>query len=181
MKSIDKYLFQAMDSYPYCLEETIESLEYALSYDNKNTMALCLYARLQAEQLFNYEEAKKYFQEALGINIYAIAIYPYYIQTLLSNEDLEEAIKLIDFALTIKGINKVEILMKKIQFYEIKREFKEVKKVLKEMKLSILNNDYHYFLEEIEKRIKDKTEILKPKKDKKVKEKKKTKKKKEAK
>lgn len=46
MKSIDKYLFQAMDNYPYCLEETIESLDYALSYDDKNVTALCLYARI---------------------------------------------------------------------------------------------------------------------------------------
>lgn len=181
MKSIDKYLFQAMDSYPYCLEETIESLEYALSYDSRNTTALCLYARIQAEQLFNYEEAKRYFQEALSINIYAIEIYPFYIQTLLWNEDFEEASKLIDFALTIKGINKAEILMKKIQFLEIKREFKKLKKIIKKMKLNVVSNDYHYAIAEIEKRIKDKTEILKPKKDKKVKEKKKTKKKKEVK
>ena len=56
MKNIDKYLFQALDNYPYSLEETIESLDYALSYDSKNTTALCLYGRIQTEQLQNYEE-----------------------------------------------------------------------------------------------------------------------------
>ena len=131
MKSIDKYLFQAMDNYPYWLEGTIESLDYALSYDDKNTMALCLYARMQAEQLFNYEEAKNYFQQALSININAIEIYPYFIQTLLWNEDFDEAEKLINFALTVKGINKVEILIKKIELLELKKEYKLVKKTLK--------------------------------------------------
>lgn len=177
MKSIDKYLFQAMDNYPYCLEETIESLDYALSYDDKNTTALCLYARIQAEQLFNYEEAKNYFQQALGININAIEVYPYYIQTLLANEDFEEAEKLIDFALTVKGINKVEILMKKIQLLEIKKEFKEAKQLLKEMKLVVVNNEYNYYLEETKARIKGKLELLKPKKGKEKKAKKNKKKK----
>ncbi|WP_445455177.1 tetratricopeptide repeat protein [Flavobacterium sp. HNIBRBA15423] len=177
MKSIDKYLFQAMDNYPYCLEETIESLDYALSYDDKNTTALCLYARIQAEQLLNYEEAKNYFQQALGININAIEVYPYYIQTLLSNEDFEEAEKLIHFALTIKGINKVEILMKKIQLHETKREFKEAKQFLKEVKLTVINNEYNYYLDETKARIKGKLELLKPKKEKEKKAKKNKKKK----
>jgi len=166
MKSIDKYLFQAMDNYPYCLEETIESLDYALSYDDKNTTALCLYARIQAEQLFHYEEAKNYYQQALGININAIEVYPFYIQTLLWNEDFEEAVTLIDFALTVKGINKVEILMKKIQFLEIKREFKAIKKILKELQLLVVSNEYTYFLEETKKRINEKLALLKPKKKK---------------
>ncbi|NHN25030.1 hypothetical protein FIA58_005000 [Flavobacterium jejuense] len=166
MKSIDKYLFQAMDNYPYCLEETIESLDYALSYDDKNVTALCLYARIQAEQLFNYEEAKNYFEQALGININAIEVYPYYIQTLLANEDFEEAEKLIDFALTVKGINKADVLMKKIQLFEAKRAFKEVKELLKEMKLTVVNNEYNYYLDETKARIKGKLELLKPKKKK---------------
>ncbi len=177
MKSIDKYLFQAMDNYPYWLEGAIESLDYALSYDDTNTMALCLYARMQAEQLLNYDEAKNYFQQALGININAIEVYPYYIQTLLANEDFEEAEKLIDFALTIKGINKAEILMKKIQLQETKKAFKEAKKLLKEMKLTVVNNEYNYYLEETKTRIKEKLELLKPKKEKETKSKKNKKKK----
>lgn len=163
MKTIDKYLFQAMDNYPYWLEGTIESLDYALSYDDKNTMALCLYARMQAEQLFNYEEAKNYYQEALGININAIEIYPYYIKTLLFNEDYEEAEKLIDFALTIKGINKVEILTQKIQLFEIKKEFKLVKQLLKEVRLLVINSDFNSFLEETKTRVEAKIKILKSK------------------
>lgn len=162
-----------MDNYPYCLEETIESLDYALSYDDKNTTALNLYARIQAEQLFNYEEAKSYFQKALGININAVEVYPYYIQTLLSNEDFDEAKKLIDFGLTIKGINKAEILTKKIQLHEIKREFKEAKQLLKEMKLTVVNNEYNYYLEETKTRIKGKLDTLKPKKEREKKSKKK--------
>ncbi len=82
MKTVDKYLFQALDNYPYCLEETIESLDYALSYDSKNPTALGLYGRIYSEQLQDYETAKSYFQEAIANNIYAIEVYPFYINAL---------------------------------------------------------------------------------------------------
>lgn len=156
MKTVDKYLFQALDNYPFNLEETVESLDYALSYDDKNTMALCLYARVYAEQLLNYEEAKNLFERAIGININAIEVYPFYIQTLLLNEDWEEAEKVIDFALTIKGINKVEILFKRAMLLELKKEFKKAQKVIKEIKLLVIDSDCNYLIEETEKRLNEK-------------------------
>lgn len=152
MKTIDKYVFQALDNYPYSLEETIESLDYAFSYDAKNTMVLCLYGRIQAEQLLNYEEAKNYFQEALAINIHALEVYPFYLQTLILNEDFDEAQKLIYFALTIKGINRAEILVKKA--------LKEIKKA----KLHSISYASDSEINESEKRIKGKMDLVKKKK-----------------
>lgn len=159
MKTVDKYTFQALDNYPYWLEGTIESLDYALSYDAKNTMALGLYGRIYAEQLLDYETAKQYFQEALGVNIHSIAVYPHYIQTLLLNEDYEEASKLIDFALTIKGINKAEILLKKVLLLERTNEVKQALQFLKEVKISTFSNET-YEIDEVEKRLKAKKELL---------------------
>lgn len=170
MKNIDKYLFQALDNYPYWLEGTIESLDYALSYDAKNVMTLCLYGRVQTEQLQDYEAAKAYFQEALAIDIAAVAVYPYYIDTLLLNEDYVEARKLIDFALTLKGINKHEVLLKKVHLLEREQDVKAALKVLKEVKLSSFG-DNTYTIEEVEKRLKAKKELLQPKAKKKLKKK----------
>ncbi|UUF12693.1 MULTISPECIES: tetratricopeptide repeat protein [Flavobacterium] len=164
MKTIDKYLFQALDNYPYSLEETIESLDYAFSYDSKNTMVLCLYGRIQAEQLMNYEEAKPYFQEALAINIHALEVYPYYLQTLILNEDYEEAQKLIDFALTIKGINKSDIYVKKAILFEAQHEFKKGLKEIKNAKLHSLQFAYECNISDVEKRIEGKIDLLKKKK-----------------
>ncbi|BCY28491.1 tetratricopeptide repeat protein [Flavobacterium okayamense] len=163
MKNIDKYLFQALDNYPYWLEGTVESLDYALSYDAKNVTALCLYARIEAEQLQNYEAAKNYFQEALAINIDAVAVYPYYLETLLLNEDYEEASKLIDFALTIKGINKKTILLKKVQLLERQQEIKAALQLMKEVKLFSFDSET-YEVEQLETRLKAKKELLQPKK-----------------
>lgn len=153
MKTVDKYLFQALDSYPYSLEETIESLDYALSYDDKNTMALCFYGQVLSDQLFKYEEAKEYFQQAISININSIEVYPFYIHTLILNEDYKEAKKLIDFALTIKGINKVELFLKKVMLLESQQKFKKALKALKKAKLVTINSAYDYDIEETEKRV----------------------------
>ncbi|KAF2517987.1 hypothetical protein [Flavobacterium foetidum] len=168
MKTTDKYLFQALDNYPFWLEGTIESLDYAFSYDDKNTMVLCLYGRIQAEQLMNYEEAKSYFQQALAINIHALEVYPYYLKTLILNEDYEEAQKLIDFSLTVKGINKSEIYVKKAILLEAQSEFKKALKEIKNAKLNLLQFNYESDIDDVEKRIKEKIDLLK-KKDKKSK------------
>ncbi|WP_456312646.1 hypothetical protein [Pseudomonas shirazensis] len=164
MKTIDKYLFQALDNYPYWLEGTIESLDYAFSYNDTNTMVLCLYGRIQAEQLLNYEEAKSYFQQALAINIHALEVYPYYLQTLILNEDYEEAQKLIDFALTIKGINKSEIYVKKAILYEAGQKFKKALKEIKNAKICTLQPAFDSDITETEKRIQGKVDLLKKKK-----------------
>ena len=169
MKTIDKYVFQALDNYPYSLEETIESLDYAFSYDAKNTMVLCLYGRIQAEQLLNYEEAKNYFQEALSINIHALEVYPFYLQTLILNEDFGEAEKLIDFALTIKGINKAEIFVKKAILLEAQMEFKKALEEIKNAKLHAISYTSESEINEAEKRIKGKIDLGKKKKPKKSK------------
>jgi tetratricopeptide (TPR) repeat protein len=164
MKTVDKYLFQALDNYPYSLEETIESLDYALSYDGKNPIALCLYGRVHAEQLHDYEEAKRYFQEALATNIHAVSVYPFYLDTLILNEDDEEASKLIDFALTIKGIDKVAIMLKKVILLEKQNALKKALKLLKETKLLAISNHNSYEMDEIERRLLAKKELLAPKK-----------------
>lgn len=161
MKTTDKYLFQALDNYPFWLEGTIESLDYAFSYDDKNTMVLCLYGRIQAEQLLNYEEAKSYFQQALAINIHALEVYPYYLKTLILNEDYDEAQKLIDFALTVKGINKSEIYIKKAILLEAKQEFKKALNEIKNAKLYSLQFAFDSDVTDVEKRIRGKIDLLK--------------------
>ncbi len=153
MKTLDKHILNAMDNYPYSLTDTIESLEYALSYNDKNTMALSLLGRIYAEQLMDYETAKEYFAEAISYNIYAIEVYPHYIQTLILNEDFAEAEKLIDFAMTVKGMDKVTILFKKVWLKEVLHDFESAKMILKEIKLMNCNNANNSILDEFQTRI----------------------------
>jgi tetratricopeptide (TPR) repeat protein len=156
MNTLDKYLFQAIDAYPYDLEETVESLNYALSYNPENTKALCLMGQVYAEQLKDYETAKNYFQDAISENIHAIDVYSHYINTLMWNEDFEEAEKLINFAFTIKGIDKALMLLKKAQLFEIKIKYKIALKHIKKAKEFTYNSEFISYLDREKRRIKSK-------------------------
>jgi len=161
MNSVNKYVLQALDNYPIYLEETMESLSYALSYDESNTMALCLMGRVHAEQLFDYEQAKRYFQEALVHNVQAVEVYPYFIQTLIDMGEYEAAKKTIKFALTLPAMPLAGIWIKKALLFEKMRKYKKALKALKMAKLENVDLDFSSSLKSIEDRIKGKQEISK--------------------
>lgn len=170
------YLFKALDAYPYELEETIEALNYALSYEPTNAKALCLLAKIHSEQLGDYEIAKSLYAEALANNMEMASIYPDYLYALLANEDYEEALKLIDFALKVKGTDKGVIYTIQGQIYEALFTYKKAFKSFKMAKKYAFNNGYISFLKAEKDRIKDKMPKKKKSKNKNKKNKKKKKK-----
>ncbi len=163
----NKYLLKALDAYPYNLEEAVESLDYALSYNREDTSALSLMGRLHAEIFKDYETAKVYFLEALAIDVQAKNIYPYYINTLINNADYDVAEKFINFALQQKGSEKGTLLLNKALMYECQMKFKKALKQLKEAKLQSYNQDFLNTIKTYEERILQKININKEKKDKK--------------
>ncbi|MGM5630590.1 hypothetical protein O2K51_06760 [Apibacter raozihei] len=149
----NKYYFQALDNFPYNMEETIEALNYALSYE-KNADCLCLLARVYSEILNDYETAKEYFEEAMSINIHSLNLYPYFIDCLLWNDDYKEAKKLINFALTVKGIDKAVILNKKSLLLEYQKKYKKALNMINNARLHTYNSNFMTYLESREKQIK---------------------------
>ncbi|WP_196892620.1 tetratricopeptide repeat protein [Aureivirga marina] len=165
----NNYLFEALDAYPYDLVQTIESLNYALAYNENDPYALCLMGRVYAEQLEQFETAKSYFQKALEIDIYTLYIYPHYIKVLLQNEDYKEAAKLIEFALKIKGIDKGLMWQKKALLYECLKMYENALFCLKKARRFGYNSDFLAFLDREKERIQLHQKDFKPKKRKKVK------------
>jgi len=153
---LDKYIFQALDAYPYNLEEAVESLHYALSYDENNAVALGLMGQIYAEQLKNFEVAKEYFQEALAQDMHAVDVYPKYTNVLLWNEDYNEAEKLIDFALTLKVTDKGVLYLKKAILFEHTKRYKKALRCIKQAKNNAYNNNFINDLKEEKSRIMDK-------------------------
>lgn len=153
---MDIYVTKAMDAYPYQLAETVEALNYALSADACNVYALCLLGRVYAEQMFNYREAIRCYEEALGHDLDALIIYPYLTRALIANEDYDKAKRLIEFANSIKGIDRVDLLLNKITIEERTGHYTKALKILKEMRKVVYDNRYHDWMEETEKRLKSK-------------------------
>lgn len=128
----NKYYFEALDNYPYYLSECLEALSYALSYDPEDPDSLCLMGRIHSEIVKDYETAKSYFAEAMQYNVTNINTPQHYIKCLLENEDLEEAGKLIAYAMKIKGIDKYKILTQQSILNERRLEFKKAQVSLRE-------------------------------------------------
>ena len=151
-----KYYFEALDNYPYNLSDCMEALNYALSYDPEDADSLCLMGRIYSETLIDYKKAKLYFAEAMQSNVTNLNTPQYYIKCLLDNEDLEEAEKLIDYSLKIKGIDKCRILTHQSHLFEIRMEYKKALKSLAEAKKFAYDQSMLDFLKGREKFIRSK-------------------------
>ncbi|TBN03929.1 hypothetical protein EYD45_07860 [Hyunsoonleella flava] len=157
----NNYLFKALDAYPYVLEETLEALHYALSYNPKDAQALCLMGRVYSEQLSDYQTAKQYFAEAVAQHMEMPKTYPFYIQTLLWNDDYDEAEKLIAFALTIKGVDKGLIELLQGILFEKQDNYKAAVKAFKSANKTATSNCFIDYVNNEISRVKKK---IKPKK-----------------
>lgn len=164
--NFNMYLFKAMEAYPYELQEAIEALNYALSYDAKNVQALCLMGKVYAEQLGDYETAKDCFAEALASKMEMPAIYPDYIRTLLANEDYKEAQKLLDFAIKVKATDKGALYILQGQLFEGLGKNKKALMAIEKSKRYGFNNDFIRFADNETARVKKKLQKSKKKKKK---------------
>lgn len=152
----NKYYFEALDYFPYNMSDCLDALNYALSYEPEDADSLCLMGRVYSEVLRDYETAKKYFEEAMQSNISNVNTPKYYIECLLSNEDHEEAEKLIEYALKMKGIDKAEILNCKSLLLERKGQYKQAMEQLKEARKFSFCRATLEVLEDTEKLIQNK-------------------------
>jgi tetratricopeptide (TPR) repeat protein len=147
------YIVKALDSYPYAIEECVESLNYAMSYEPDNVIALYLMAKVHAEFFKDYEQAKSYFQQAFSANNSYCELYPDYIECLYNHEEYDAALRLVEFALKVKGINKGAIYYKKAIIYDRMQKFKKALQTLDEAVIYAHSNEFIQDLEDFQKLI----------------------------
>jgi len=164
----NKYYFEALDNYPYSLPDCLEALNYALSYDPEDADSLCLMGRIYSEVVIDYEKAKLYFEEAMQCNVANLNTPKYYIKCLLDNEDFQEAQKLIEYSLKIKGIDKMTVWLYRSLLSEKRGSFANALKFLDEAEKYCFDEYSHNM-------IKDRRKFIKSKMPKKKKTKKETK------
>ena len=177
METSNLYVYKALDAFPYDLEQTMESLNYALAYEPENVQALFLMGRVHSELLGLYPEAIAYFQAALTSNVEFQKLYPYYVDALIKNEDFTQAKTFLDFAVTVKGADKPVLTYFNGVLLEQSGAFKQAIKTFKVAKKLALNGNYVSFMESQISRVKAKL----PKKKKAKKKRKRNKKKNKAK
>ncbi len=159
----DQYYIKAMDQYPYSLDEAIENLNYALSYNPEHEGANYLMGKLFAEQFQNYAEAEKFYLMALAVNPQNQMVCLDYALLLIYLEEFDKALKGINYVKKQKGANQFTIFRLKGLIAEYKKEYSKAIKLYEKAFLNAYENeDIDYISGEI-RRIKDKQKLLKKK------------------
>ncbi|WP_394748043.1 tetratricopeptide repeat protein [Spongiimicrobium salis] len=170
----DSYYLKAKSAiWGFCgdWEEACEALNYALSYDETHCPSLCLLGEIYAKNLSRFSEAFACFDQVIAVDNSYVEVYPLYVKYLIWAEEQERAKKLIDFALTIKGVGRGSLLQLSSYIHETQGEYKTSLKQLKEAKKEAYNDNFFGYLEDEEERIKKKRKLnrMNGKKKKKVK------------
>lgn len=152
----DQYYLKAFDAYPYNLEETVENLNYALSYDEQHTSSNYLMGRLYMEKFLNYEIAEGYFIEAISSDPYHLKTCESYTQLLIRVKRFVEAKRLIQFSFGIKGVNLSKMYILEARVYEHERNYVKAKELLKLAMAEAFNQNLFNFLGDELKRLEQK-------------------------
>lgn len=136
----DQYYLKAIDDYPYNLEESIENLNYALSYDPEHVGALYLMGRLFMEYLDESVKAEEYFQMAISINPTNHKVNCTYAKLLIIFRAYDKAEKLIQFTRDIKGSNPLELLRLEAFLNEHQRLYTHAVDLLEQAKEHAFDN-----------------------------------------
>lgn len=160
MNITETYYLKAQDNYPYNIEETIENLNYALSYNGEYAPALCLKGRLYANEIKDYALAEEFFTRALAADIAYSETYLQFVRLLINLERFDEAGNLLDQALTIKGVIKSELYQLKALCFESRADFEKAEKYITKAQECSFNADLDTMLQKEHKRISRKRKKL---------------------
>lgn len=160
--SEDILYLQALDNYPYDVEQCIEKLQYVLGSSN-HAGAHYLMGRIYAEQMQDYKNAKTYYKTALCLDYEYTPTYYYYAQMLINNSDYEEAKKVLEVGFTLPECDQASLKYLYGIMFEKQEVYKEAKGCFKTAKGLALNNDFRSFMDSELKRVKEKQDALKPK------------------
>jgi tetratricopeptide (TPR) repeat protein len=161
MNNIDTYLMKALDSYPFNLECTLESLNYALSSDENNPYSYHLLGRIHMEQFSDLETAIQYFEKAMAIDFKNSLVISSLSLAYIQNGDYEKAKKLLDYAFKLKGVDQEIIAIRSFMLLEKQELFNLALKQLNVIQLASTSDENKSFISQGKQRIKEKLKIKK--------------------
>lgn len=143
----DQYYLKALDEYPYSLNEVIESLNYALSYDMEHVGANCLMGQLYMEQFNSYDQAEEYFLAALAIDPLHEHSCTGYARLLIWIREYDKSQKVLDHARKLKGVGIAKVMQLESLLNEYKKDYAHAKVLLVSAMEETYDDDYMSFLQ----------------------------------
>jgi len=119
----DVYYIKALDEYPFALEQAVENLNYALSYDPDHVAANCLMGQLYMEQLKDLNRAEQYLQRAISTDPEYADAYFHYTGLAFTRGDFALAEKLINYTKTLVSADKAQVAYNEGLLYEQQKKY----------------------------------------------------------
>jgi len=167
LEKADEYYLKAIDNYPWDMAEVIENLHYALSSDDEHCQSNFLLGRVYMEVLKDFDQAEFYFEQALLCDLNFPDTYKFFSLLKIYKCEFEQAMKMIDYALKIKGTYKSLMYQRKSLIYECTGNLARAEEMMeKSLLFSFDNENTENFNKELN-RIRKKVKSLKRKKKKK--------------
>lgn len=152
---------QALDHYPYDLEQCIEKLQHAINGPKEHAGIQYLLGRVHAEQSGDYTQAKFHYQMALSIDHNYVHTYPVYIDLLIQLSEYDEALRVLEIGLVIPGSDISYLHYLKGILYEKYEMYCTAKECYKTAKNCALNSTFFGSMDAQMDRVKKKKKSLK--------------------
>ncbi len=120
----DQYYMKALEGYDYNLEEVVENLNYALSYDQEHAGANYLMGKLYMEQFQKFDLAKEYFESSMACDPTNLNTCESFTWLLIRTRKFAEALRLIKYASGLQGAIRPEFLRLEALVYELQKDYK---------------------------------------------------------
>ena len=155
----EQYYLKAKDNYPYCMEEAMEQLNYALAYDPEHAGSNYLMGMVYWEQMDDLVKAEQYFELALASDPLHKDTYLSFASMLIMQRRFKQAKELLHVASNIPGICQASVLRDKAFIYEYMRNYKAALRLYQKAKFETYNEHFMDKLNEDMKRIQAKLEL----------------------
>ncbi len=152
----DQYYLKALEGYGYDLEEVVESLNYALSYDENHTGANYLMGKLYMEQFQQFDVAREYLEASMATDPKNINTCESLSWLLIRTRKFKEALRLIQYALGLSGVIRPEFLRLQALVYELQKDYHRSRELLYMAIEESYDSSYLSFLEEEVARVEQK-------------------------
>lgn len=159
LNTAEQYFLKAKDNYPFCMEEAMENLNYALGYDPEHAGSNYLMGLIYLEQMDDDAKAEHYFEVALAIDPMHKETYLSFASMLIKQRRYKQAKELLNVASNIPGICQASILRDRAFIYEYMRNYKAALQLFQKAKFETYNDDFMYKLNEDIKRVEAKLEL----------------------
>lgn len=152
----ENYLLKAKEAYDYDMEECVEALNYAMSYDDESAEAFLLHGKVMLYYIKDYSSAEESFAQALNIDPTHSETFIEFVWLRINEARFEEAQQILYSALQVVKKDFAQLYRLQAVLLEYEESYSDAIESLEIALEKTYNCSFQCFLEEEINRLKNK-------------------------